>query len=193
MIKELTDRHEEWLKIAYSICKDLDLSKDLVQDMYIRINRYVQDPGKIINDGKVNSLYIYVTIKNIFHLYEKSQRDTFTNLDGSMSFLRDTIEDDPEVTAKNEAMEKAHDSVINAIFEEVSDWHWYDEKLFRLYFCTDKSLRDIANGQINGKQVIKKRVGRENIRRRIKMLCEKDYLEERFYRNVAYWVPKDAK
>tara|TARA_R100000231_G_scaffold98543_1_gene73603 strand:- start:722 stop:973 length:252 start_codon:yes stop_codon:yes gene_type:complete len=55
------------------------------------------------------------------------------------------------------------------------------------------SLRDIANGQINGQQVIKKRVGRENIRRRIKMLCEKDYLEERFYRNVAYWVPKDAK
>ena len=42
-------------------------------------------------------------------------------------------------------MEKAHDSVINAIFEEVSDWHWYDEKLFRLYFCTDKSLRDISN------------------------------------------------
>ena len=55
------------------------------------------------------------------------------------------------------------------------------------------SLRDIANGQINGQQGIKKRVGRENIRRRIKMLCEKEYLEERFYRNVAYWVPKDAK
>lgn len=145
MIKELTDRHEEWLRIAYSICKDIETSKDLVQDMYIRINRYVKDPGKIINDGKVNSLYIYVTIKNIFHLYEKSQRDTFTNLDGSMSFLRDTIEDDPEVREENEAMEKAHDSVINAIFEEVSDWHWYDEKLFRLYFCTDKSLRDIAN------------------------------------------------
>lgn len=42
------------------------------------------------------------------------------------------------------------------------------------------SLRDIANGQINGQQVIKKRVGRENIRRRIKMLCEKITLKKGF-------------
>jgi len=145
MIKELTDRHNEWLRIAHSICKDTEMSKDIVQDMYIRIDKYVKDTDRIFKDGKINSLYIYVTIKNLFHIYEKNQRDTYANLDGSMSFLRDTLEDDPEVRAENEAMEKAHDSVINAIFEEVSTWHWYDEKLFRLYFCTDKSLRDIAN------------------------------------------------
>jgi len=34
--------------------------------------------------------------------------------------------------------------VIEKILAEIKDWHWYDEKLFKLYFMTDMSLRDVA-------------------------------------------------
>jgi RNA polymerase sigma factor (sigma-70 family) len=145
MIKDLVDRHEEWLKIAYSICKDKELSKDLVQDMYVRIDKYVNEPEKIMVGDRVNPMYIYITIRNTFYLYEKHKKRICLHLDGNMSNVKDTLSDDPETRMENEAMEIAHDSVINSILEEVSTWHWYDEKLFRLYFCTDQSLRDIAN------------------------------------------------
>ena len=41
-------------------------------------------------------------------------------------------------------MEIANQTLMNKIENEIQTWHWYDEKLFRLYYFTDKSLRKIA-------------------------------------------------
>lgn len=51
------------------------------------------------------------------------------------------------------------------------------------------SLRDMCTGKVGDKQVCKPRSNREGARRLVKFLCDKGYVEERFYRNVAYWVP----
>lgn len=57
MIEQLAKDNAKWLRMAYDICKDRDLSKDLVQDMYIKL----YDCQKEINEW-----YVYVTIKSIF-------------------------------------------------------------------------------------------------------------------------------
>ena len=51
------------------------------------------------------------------------------------------------------------------------------------------SLRDMCTGKVGEKQSCKQRANREGARRLVKFLCDKGYLEERFYRNVPYWVP----
>ena len=153
ILKELSKRNDEWIKIAYSICKDKHLSKDLVQKMYMRMRKYITDPEKIKKDGKINSLYVYVTIKNLFYQYKNKKNKNkfieykdFDSYDESNTYEFNTdytssYEDDVDIIN----MEKANKIIMDNIESEIKTWHWYDEKLFRLYYFTNKSLRQIAS------------------------------------------------
>ena len=153
ILKELSKRNDEWIKIAYSICKDKHLSKDLVQKMYMRMRKYITAPEKIKKDGKINSLYVYVTIKNLFYQYKNKKNKNkfieykdFDSYDESNTYEFNTdytssYEDDVDILN----MEKANKIIMDNIESEIKTWHWYDEKLFRLYYFTNKSLRQIAS------------------------------------------------
>ena len=153
ILKELSKRNDEWIKIAYSICKDKHLSKDLVQKMYMRMRKYITDPEKIKKDGKINSLYVYVTIKNLFYQYKNKKNKNkfieykdFDSYDESNTYEFNTdytssYEDDVDILN----MEKANKIIMDNIESEIKTWHWYDEKLFRLYYFTNKSFRQIAS------------------------------------------------
>lgn len=150
ILEELSKRNDEWIKIALSICKDKTLANDLVQEMYLRIEKYVKDPERITTNDKISSLYIYVTIRNLYFkhqnnkkrkiLYQYKDYDSFDD-DDVFNNDTDSIENDLELLE----MEKAHKKIMEKILQEISTWHWYDEKLFKLYFFTDKSLRTIAS------------------------------------------------
>ena len=190
ILNELSKRNKEWHRIALSICKDEHLANDLVQLMYFRILKYIKDVDKIKVNGKINSLYIYVTIKNIYYQHKnklkKKKRFEYQEYDCydesndensySSSFVS-TIEDENNVIE----YERAHQKIIDKIEKEIKTWHWYDEKLFRLYYYTDKSLRKIAketsisltsiyNSCKNYKEIIKDKYGED-----IADLFNKDY------------------
>ena len=190
ILNELSKRNKEWHRIALSICKDEHLANDLVQLMYFRILKYIKDVDKIKVNGKINSLYIYVTIKNIYYQHKnklkKKKRFEYQEYDCydesndensySSSFVS-TIEDENNVIE----YERAHQKIIDKIEKEINTWHWYDEKLFRLYYYTDKSLRKIAketsisltsiyNSCKNYKEIIKDKYGED-----IADLFNKDY------------------
>ena len=190
ILNELSKRNKEWHRIALSICKDEHLANDLVQLMYFRILKYIKDIDKIKVNGKINSLYIYVTIKNIYYQhknklkkkkrFEYKEYDCFDESNDennySSSFVS-TIEDEYNIIE----YEQAHQKIINKIEKEIKTWHWYDEKLFRLYYYTDKSLRKIAketsisltsiyNSCKNYKEIIKDKYGED-----IADLFNKDY------------------
>ena len=65
----------------------------------------------------------------------------------------------------------------------------YIVEFYRTFPNRNPSLRDMCTGRVGDKQVCKPRSNREGARRLVKFLCDKGYVEERFYRNVAYWVP----
>ena len=45
------------------------MPNELVQQMYVRINDYVDDPKKILyNETEVNTYYVYVTLKKSFSI-----------------------------------------------------------------------------------------------------------------------------
>lgn len=143
----LTNRHKEWISMAVSICKDVHLANDIVQDMYLRLNKYIDNPEKIIKDGEVNSYFIYITLRNLFYDAKKSQKTEiskdYSDIE-SISILS-ALAEIPEETEGNDVMEKAYLTIFEAIDKEVSTWHWYDQKLFKLYYYTNQSLRDIAS------------------------------------------------
>lgn len=143
----LTKRHKEWIQMAKSICNDIHLANDLVQDMYLRINRYVDKPNKIIKDGEVNSYFIYITLRNLFYDSKKSYKAEINKNYSAIENVNilSSLAEVPEERKENDLMEEAYFNIFEAIDKEVSTWHWYDQKLFKLYYYTDQSLRDIAS------------------------------------------------
>jgi len=154
MLSKLAKEHNRWYSMALSICGDEQLSRDIVQEMYVRIDKYVKDESKLIDeDGSVNAFYIYVTIKNIYfkwfndqkklEMYQLRESDfyNYTENYSSDHWLSESIYDEEE----REDMEKAYQRTVDNIMIEAEKWHWYDEKLFNLYFLSDMSLRDVAN------------------------------------------------
>lgn len=143
----LTKRHKEWISMAVSICKDVHLANDIVQDMYLRLNRYIDNPEKIIKDGEVNSYFIYITLRNLFYDAKKSQKTEISKdySDVESISILSALAEIPEETKENDLMEEAYFNIFEAIDKEVSTWHWYDQKLFKLYYYTNQSLRDIAS------------------------------------------------
>ena len=74
ILEKLSKRNDEWIKIALSICKDKTLANDLVQEMYLRIEKYVKDPERITTNDKISSLYIYVTIRNLYFKHQNNKK-----------------------------------------------------------------------------------------------------------------------
>lgn len=181
ILQQLAKRNEEWIKVAFSICKDQHMAKDMVQIMYFRMLKYVSDPSRIMVDGKINKIYIYVTLRNIFYKmkndrkrnikYEFKEFDTFNdNFDTSIYSTDLTYSYEDQIDAKK--MEAANEKIMKMIEDEIETWHWYDKKLFRLYYYTDYSLRDIAkktnisltsifNSCKNYKQIIAEKFGED--------------------------------
>jgi DNA-directed RNA polymerase specialized sigma24 family protein len=121
---------------------DKHTAEDIVQSMYLRIHRLVTDQKKIMyNDDEVNRFFIYVTLKNMFVDYVKAKNKyTF------FEYLEtDDVEEDSISDSEFNEQEAFHD-LVDSLSSEIMTWERYDIILSSLYFKTDMSLRDIANG-----------------------------------------------
>lgn len=141
MLELLAKKHKLWVKMVLGMGASIDVAEDIVQSMYLRIDRYVKDKKKIMyKDDDVNRFFIYVTLKNMFLSYKKSK------------YLFYEIREDEYQTNEliysdsNQDMEEAFVRFINKIDKEMSTWHNYDKILSEKYLKSDYSLRDIAVG-----------------------------------------------
>ena len=137
--------HHLWIAMGISIGIRRDLVEDFVQEMYLRLNKYIKNPNKIMyNEEEPNKFYIYVTIKNLWNTYlkDKAKHRMMSIDDIDVIYeLVDNSSDLPEKINK----EKAQYILINNIQGEVNNWdRWYDQKLFKVYYETDISMRKLA-------------------------------------------------
>lgn len=144
MLELLSKNHSTWIAMGLSIGIPKHLVEDFVHELYLRFNKYIKDVKKIMyNETEVNKFYVYVTLKNLWTDYSKAK--------GKHKIIR---LDDYEVTYEivdgesenyNYAKHSAEDKIINKIKSEVENWeHWYDRKLFKIYYETDISMRKLA-------------------------------------------------
>ena len=141
MLEKLAENHTLWIKMVVNMGCDKHIAEDIVQSMYLRIHRLVTDEKKIMyNDDEVNRFFIYVTLKNMFVDFVKA-RNKYTFFEYMET---DDVEEGLEDIEFDE--QEAFHNLVDSMSSEIMSWERYDIILSQLYFKTDLSLRDIANG-----------------------------------------------
>jgi len=147
MMELLSKYHNLWVSMGLSMGIPQHLVEDIVQEMYLRLNKYVKNPEKIMyNETDVNKFYVYITIKNLYNDYLKEKnRNQVIRLD-DIEVTYEIVEPTPEGQLKAEIeKQKAEERLVDLIQQEVSSWdRWYDQKLFKVYYETDISMRKLS-------------------------------------------------
>ena len=141
MLELLAKKHELWVKMVLGMGASKDVAEDIVQSMYLRIDKYVKDEKKILyKDDDVNRFFIYVTLKNMFLSYKKSKYLFYEIREEEYAV------DCVDIDSNNQDMEEAFLRFMRKIDAEMNTWHNYDKILSEKYLKSDYSLRDIATG-----------------------------------------------
>jgi DNA-directed RNA polymerase specialized sigma24 family protein len=135
-LNQVAEHHKEWIKIINSF-GEYDYAEDIVQETYIALYKYA-DATKIIDaSGNVRKGYVFFTLKSLyFQFYNKKMKVNKVSIDEQFTLFDDSNLEEHE----------AYNNICMLIDEEVKNWHWFDEKLFKLYRDSGMSMRDIAKG-----------------------------------------------
>lgn len=148
MLEILSKYHSTWVSMGISIGIPNDIVEDFVHETYLRLNKYVENPEKIMyNETEVNRFYVYITLKNLWTDYckERSKFQKRNVADYSADHYSFEVPEWAIYEEVNREEQKAEEYIIAKINEEVDSWdHWYDKKLFRLYYNSDISMRKLA-------------------------------------------------
>lgn len=163
----LAARHTDWIRMARSFGADQELAQDIVQEMYVRLYKYVDEAEKIMyNETEVNTFFVYVTLRNMYTTLMKAKA-RFEFVDVS------TLEDELIFEEANEEAEIQMLSLYEEIWETTDEWHWYDKKIFHLYHNTDMSIRTLADEtKISARSIFNTL---KNARERIQNDCNETY------------------
>ena len=138
MLEKLAVHHELWIKMLVNLGCKVDVAKDLVQDMYLRMHRLVKDESRIMYKDDVNRYFVWITLRNLYYSYLKDKRN---------SIFYEILENDEVVQSEYDiAEDDAFENIMTQINEIISDWSVYDKRLFELYFIQGLSLRAISKG-----------------------------------------------
>jgi len=138
MLELLAQRHDEWVAMARAVGCPEPYAEDVVQEVYIKLHKYSENiyDKLILPDNDVNTFYMFVSIRNMVRTMMKNE-GVYVNYD---EFYYETSEE------ANIEMEEAFNRFINKIRNEADTWGRYHAKLFNVYYLTDFSMRDIAEG-----------------------------------------------
>lgn len=154
MLEDLGKMHNIWVAMARNLGVPAHLAEDLIQEMYIRLNKYVKDESKIYykNNGPegINRFYVWMVIRNMAVSMRATKAKNVTlYLDDCLESEEDRrqIEDISSRDKKEADKERARDRLTQKVEKEVEGWeHHYDKKLFNLYYMSQMSMRSISSG-----------------------------------------------
>ena len=130
------------------------------------MHKYIDDPERIMYGEEVNTYFVYITLRNMYNTIKKIQsRVEFVDLQ--------EVEDELIFEDVNYENFESFDDLIEKIWEDVEDWHWYDKKMFQLYHNSPMSIRTIADEtKISARSIFNTL---KNGRERIQEICEEEY------------------
>lgn len=120
--------------MARSFGCNVDTANEIVQEMYLRLMKYVDTPERIMRGDEINTYYVYVTLRNIY----------LTEIQNSKKVVKFNNDISIENEEVNLTKKLAFDKIIDRIEEEVSNWYWYDKKLWEIHFERPMSMRSIS-------------------------------------------------
>ena len=133
MLRLVAKHHKDWVRLVQSM-GGKEYSEDIVQEMYIKLNKYVPS-YKYIRDGKVNKSYIYLTLRSILYTYFKEKKK-ITKMSESCLLDIECEYEEVKISADQRLSEK--------IEAEIKTWHWYDQAIFNWYRNEGISFRKMS-------------------------------------------------
>ncbi|NRA78777.1 MAG: hypothetical protein HRU18_11255 [Pseudoalteromonas sp.] len=138
MLEKLSQSHDLWLRMVVNMgCQKQD-AEDIVQEMYINLDKSIKDPSKIMYGDEINRYFVYVCLRNLFISGKRlsSKRKIYPIID-SDAFV--------EIESNDAEMESAFfHYMIDKVQDEVTSWSKFDRELFYLHFVNGESQRSIA-------------------------------------------------
>ena len=121
MILELAfKRHKNWIEIVESFGCNKDTAEDLVQEMYIKLDRIASSGTDLMYKDDINYFYVFKMLSSMFlDLKRKEGRSIILNLD---ELPDGTIDQDMT------NYEEKYDTIMTAMDE----LYWYDRKVYEI-------------------------------------------------------------
>ena len=130
-------------------------AEDIIQDMYILLDKYNVKLERIRYKDGINKFFMYTTIKNMSLQFFKKQK---YHLD--LDDIQIEVEEDEE-------QKVAFNKLISKVDSIVAQWNYYDRTVFEMYMYSGLSYRDIAYGTKKKAKLISNRkwLGDEAVKR----------------------------
>ena len=161
LLEVAAKKHNDWVQMAKSFKLSSNDANELVQEMYIAIDKYVKDVDDVMyNENEINTFYIYTTLRNLFWqkkhkgngqakipkiLYENELINSKFEQEKAMYqqyLLRDEIAD---IDVDFEEVNPSVYEMIVDVDKKVSEWNWYNRKIFHLYFWLGIPMRRLSS------------------------------------------------
>ena len=118
---EIFKKHKIWIDIVCTFGCNKETAEDIVQEMYIKIDKKIKN-GLDINFGKndYNYYYIFKTLKTLFlDLKRKEAKVKTIDIDTATKYLSD-------IDNKN------YDVVYQNVQNQLNKMYWYDKKVYEI-------------------------------------------------------------
>jgi len=118
---DIFNKHQVWIDIVSSFGCNKETAEDIVQEMYIKIDKKIKN-GLNIDFGETdyNYYYIFKTLKTLFlDLKRKESKVQIIELENVRNYLSD-------FDCEN------YDEVYAEIQNELNNMYWYDKKIFQI-------------------------------------------------------------
>lgn len=121
MLSKIFNKHKIWIDIVSSFGCNKNTAEDIVQEMYIKIQKNINNGLNIeYEDDDYNYFYIFKTLKSMFlDLKRKEARIIILNIDDRPSYFNDTYDVN---------YLESYDKVL----KELDKMYWYDKKVYEL-------------------------------------------------------------
>ena len=163
LLEKLSKRDKDWMRMAQSFGLDKETSRDLVQEMYLKLYEKTTYDKIKYGDDDVNTFYVYVTLRNLFYDRKRSK----------VSLVE--LKEDFEYEESSNDCKHLLEAMLEDISETIENLHWYDRKIFEIYYGNNETIRQLSEGSKISSSSIFNTL--KNVRTKIKEKHKEKYQE----------------
>lgn len=139
MLAKVAEYHNIWIAMLLNMGCRVDNAEDLVQEMYIKLDRLIKSGTDIsYGDNDINRAYVYRTLWSLFIDGKRKKKIQMVEL------VENMVEGEEDIVGEYEAEDDCFNGLTLKVRQEMNTWHQYYSSLCKLYFSSDYSMRDLA-------------------------------------------------
>ena len=135
LLEKLAERDADWMRMAQSFGLNKEWARELVQEMYLKLYEKTTYEKIKYGDDDVNTFYVYVTLRNLYY-DQKRVKVTF----------QDIQEGIPDDSLDEENCKEILEELLTEVEQTVEGMHWYDKKIFEIYYGDNETIRELSEG-----------------------------------------------